>query len=667
MRNRSKPISSALLAAFALLANTAWAESTASIFYHEPIRNLVSISTDVESEELMRFDAFGRRFELRVHSNNGLLRFRGHHEPAFLRGRVSGTPESWVRLTRSGEKLSGIIRDASDIYVIEPRQRVMHELIDPASSRAAENIIYRLADREIPLDNITCSTELPTATSTAESTFEALITELSQTPVLAATVATRRVTIGIVGDHDLHELLAPNTETEILDRLNIVDGIFSEALGIEISVADVTVFSTAGSDPFSTGSSAKNLLDSVRDYRVANQLNLGLTHLITGRDLSGKTAGLAYVGQSGVSGVCTDTGAALTERGSSPFISALLIAHEIGHNMGAGHDGENKSGCENVPETYLMAPVINGNDEFSACSIQVMDALTRNASCIGEIPHVDLILNPSNGAAHLDVPLGGEFELAFEIVNVGTDTAHNVVAMLELPTALSLIDLAAQGGGCSLDPPQCVITSLASGSTVRVTATLVADSPGELTISLDVNTADDRDVTTNSQARTISVLARPDLRVDISGTSSLESGQTGQASVSIDNNSSVIATDVTVNVTTTNGLGIDNLASPDATCSDNTCTIASLPGAGSLEIGVEFTGDQEGAKEISVAVDANEDDIQPDDNTASLSISVVTPVTAPTSTNSSANSGGGGGGVTGWFSVIGLLLTAARKRLFVRR
>ena len=665
MRNLPNLVWTLLPTGLTLAANIAWADSTARIYYHEPIRNLISNTTEVESEELMHFDAFGRRFELRVQSNQGLLRFRDRQKSAFLRGRISGAPESWVRLTRNGEKLSGVIRDTGGVYVIEPRQRVLHELIDPAPSHAAENIIYRLVDREIPLDDITCSTEPPTSTTTAESTFEALITELSQTPVLAATVATRRVTIGIVGDHELHELLAPNTESEILDRLNIVDGIFSEALGIEISVADVTVFSNASSDPFSTGPSAKTLLESVRDYRVANQLNLGLTHLVTGRDLSGKTAGLAYVGQSGVSGVCTDTGAALTERGSSSFISALLIAHEIGHNMGAGHDGENKSGCENVPETYLMAPVINGNDEFSACSILVMDTLARNASCIGEIPNVDLVLNPSNGEAHIDVPLGGEFDLTFEIANVGSDTAHNIVSILDIPANLSLVDLSAQGGGCSRDPPQCVITTLPSGSTVRVTATLVADSPGDFAISLDVNTADDRDITTNSQERTISVLARPDLRVDITGTTSLESGQSGQASISIDNNSSVVATDVTVNITATNGLVIDKLSSPDVTCSDDSCTIASLPGSGTMDINVEMSGQQEGAKEILVAVDANKDDVQPDDNTASFSISVVTPVTAPTSTNNSANAGGGGG-LMGWFSLIGLLFLAARKRVFVR-
>lgn len=659
---RTKTISRscAFLFAVSLAIATAGAQESDRIFYHEPVEEIPLEDTRGmlgEPHELLVFQAFGREFDLRLRANKGLKRFRSKDDAVFLKGNVSGNPNAWVRLTRNGAELSGLIRDENDVYIIEPRARVLKKLIDPIASEHATNVIYRLADSEIPLNDLSCATEIVAEAGSLQANFDALMSELSQTAALAAQVATERVTIGILADHDLYDVLAPNTEAEILDRLNIVDGIFSEALGIEVSVDEVTVFTNAGMDPFDTSRVPKTLLESVRRYRTANQLDLGLTHLITGRDLAGKTAGIAYVGQAGVSGVCTDTGAAISERGSSVFISALIIAHEIGHNFGAGHDGENKSSCEAVPETYLMAPVINGNDDFSACSIGVMQALAGNASCINEIPYVDLVLSSPVGGTDIRTPLGGEFDLSFTVANVGSDTASRVAAELDIPDIFTLVGLTADGGVCSLETAQCVIDNLPAGGTSTLSARLIANAPGNFTIGLDISTPDDVDITTNSGAASIIVEVLPDLRVRITGTSSLEAGQTGPVSIRVDNNSAVIATDVGVQVAAASGLLFEILSVSDGVCSAIACTLTSLPGSASLQIELAVTGRVEGAMTITAESGANESDVMPDDNSATHSISVVTPVTAPTRTNSN----GGGGGLH-WIAVLLCALAAVRRR-----
>jgi hypothetical protein len=338
--------------------------------------------------------------------------------------------------------------------------------------------------------------------------------------------------------------------------------------------------------------------------------------------------------------------------------------------MGAGHDGERNSTCESEPETFLMAPVINGNDEFSTCSIRIMQALTSTASCINAIPDIDLILSTpveGNGSTEIDAPLGGEFDLSYEITNVGTAAANDVIVKFQIPDFFTLIDLSVNGGRCTIETAECTLDRLSAGAASVISATLTAGSPGTFPINLGVSTPDDRDITSNTQSTSVIVLALPDLRVSISGATSMLVGQTEQASIFVENNSTVIATDVRVDVSSTNGLSIDSLISADASCSTSSCTIASLPGLATLQIDTAITGNSEGAMAITAESSATEADVVPGTNIATLSVSVAMPVTAPTSTANPANStnttSAGGGGATHWLATFLLFLIAAAKRV----
>ncbi len=168
----------------------------------------------------------------------------------------------------------------------------------------------------------------------------------------AEATALKQVRIGVVGDFEFVSQFTTSTpEDAIVARMNVVDGIFTSQVGVKITLATPTLFRT-DSDPF-TKTAASDLLSELRTYRSGSQAQraLGITHLMTGRNLDGSTVGIAYI-----SGLCSaEFGASLSQSTFNTTQSALIAAHEIGHNFGAPHDGESGSACASTPTDYLMA------------------------------------------------------------------------------------------------------------------------------------------------------------------------------------------------------------------------------------------------------------------------------------------------------------------------
>jgi len=184
-------------------------------------------------------------------------------------------------------------------------------------------------------------------------------------------------------------------KAQSLIHLNIVDGIFSNQVGVKLLLNGGERISGSGNINSST------LLEEFRQF-VIQRGNPGIAHLFTGRELDSSVAGIAYVGA-----ICSaNYGVGLSEVGKNsrlPVIGGLIAAHEVGHNFGAPHD--NQSGaCASTPGNFLMNPSINGSDQFSSCSLtQMASRIASSGGCLvpyngggNNAPQLDSIGNQSN-------------------------------------------------------------------------------------------------------------------------------------------------------------------------------------------------------------------------------------------------------------------------------
>ncbi len=286
------------------------------------------------------------------------------------KGHLPEYPGSWVRVSRLDSGWEGLA------YVFGR----MHAIGDaPRASRVTSFSTSQLEAPQCGLDHLHGRTFITPQSLTGRAMAQAVSASYDTLCANKVDGACLMLELELAFDQQFQDRFPGDFQGRAGAILNMVEGFYADQFGI---VFDTLSLTFTGPGTFDSTTDAGTLLDDVTARRGARILPFleserSIFHLISGRDFAGSTAGLAWVGT-----VCYSQGYAsgITNAYNSNATTAVVIAHEIGHNLGASHDSPD-NGCDEG--VNIMSPyVVSSATQFSQCSD---DAIANRISQLNSV------------------------------------------------------------------------------------------------------------------------------------------------------------------------------------------------------------------------------------------------------------------------------------------
>ncbi len=418
---------------------------------------------------------------------------RGQH----YRGTLKNIPGSWVRASHIDGTWQGVVSIGGEIYVLDSADgpAAAPNNAGAAAARISQLSATPVANFEPQACGVDHATPLVTARAEVEEPASALriAREVQFSSLCASTIngtcLIAELEVAFAADYVARFSDAVAAAEQAVALLNTAEGFYRndfnisfEALSLELMDNDV-----------SNETDATDLLNIVNDARDNGTFGIvqnprSFFHFVTGRDLEGGTAGIAFLDE-----ICTTNAVGLTSLILNPVtnapninLTALVMAHELGHNFGANHD-ETENACSSG---FIMESTVDPfSSAFSSCSIDeittAIEAVTNPALCFNFPADAGISAAAGNPT---EVANSEEFTASYTLTSAATFQAiptllvnGSVAATQGRFTSVTLSGqncaLGAQGlsYSCSLSAPPSastlLVNAIATGAALELTHT----------------------------------------------------------------------------------------------------------------------------------------------------------------------------------------------------
>ena len=357
----------------------------------------------------------GYSYSMRLQENVALLARLGgdaiDESGRHFRGQLVDQEDSWLRLSQIAGKWSGIVSLAGENYIIQDLVDTTDGGLQPlgrqkAGARTLSAKPVEALDSAATQCGISTDTALQKSHSALSAPQPPAVQQASYGSMCATTVdgVCMFAEVEFVFDQEFQRLIGDAAKSTAAAIVNMAEGFYVNDLKVGFDAVTMQFLSV---DLFSATTNAHTLLADIRDKKRSGQISFvknrqALLHLVTGRSFGSSTAGIAYTGVlCNGNGNGVGTSQLLNRHGADKAaLTALVVAHEIGHNFGANHDGDadRNNSCS---DGFIMAPrVKSGTSQFSSCSVAEMQrtisVLARPQECFNFPVDIAISANSEN-------------------------------------------------------------------------------------------------------------------------------------------------------------------------------------------------------------------------------------------------------------------------------